>query len=296
MSTGSRRAPVRKISPSREWSITQLGKGFTLEGYSRAAEKTFLYIPEMKLGLDCGTVSGRQPQYTLLTHGHDDHSRDIPWVSQKENAQIWSPKRLVPYLENFIKYSAEVNFCEPFDRSYRSYTIHGVDAGEEFELNDRFSIKVIQCFHSVPSIGYAIREKRSKLKPEYHGMPGAEIAKLRKSGVQVSENLLVPFFVFLGDTSVKVFQDEYIFQFPYVICECTWIFGEDELERTEVDGHVHWDLLWPIVQSHPNTHFILTHFSLRYSVEEIVDFLETECDRLEIINVTIFTGTYQDSH
>lgn len=87
-------------------------------------------------------------------------------------------------------------------------------------------------------------------------------------------------------------DDQSIFEFPHVICECTWLFGEDELLRTAVDGHVHWEQLWPIIKAHPKTHFILTHFSHRYTVPEIVEFLDTACDKLEINNVTVFAGNY----
>jgi ribonuclease Z len=161
----------------------------------------------------------------------------------------------------------------------------------------KWSVRIIQCFHKVPSIGYAVSEIRQKLKPEYVGRSGVELAQLRKAGEQISQEVSLPKFVFLGDTSTQVFNDEVlvtdaqsIFEFPHVICECTWLFGADELVRTAVDGHVHWEQLWPIIKAHPNTHFILTHFSHRYTVPEIVEFLDSACDNLEISNVTIFAG------
>jgi len=290
-SSSSRRAPIRQTSPMREWSSFKFN-GFTMEGYSRAADRTFLYIAELKLGLDAGGVCGRQARWTFLTHGHDDHSKDIVWVSAREGSQIYCPTQIVPFIENHIKHSVQLNDCKPFDTSNVPFTLHGLLPGDEFEFNYRWSVRAIECFHKVPSIGFAVREKRSKLKPEYSALTGAEIAVLRKAGTVVSQDMLIPTFVFLGDTGIEVFKDEYLWEFPYVICECTFLWGEEELARTFVDGHIHWSQLWPIVVQQPQTHFVLTHFSHRYSVEEIVTFLDAECDRLHLSNVTIFAGNY----
>ena len=67
------------------------------------------------------------------------------------------------------------------------------------------------------------------MKPEYQGLPGKDIGALKKSGVEVSDLVNHPLFAFMGDTSIEVFSDESVFQFPVIIVECTFIKGEEEL-------------------------------------------------------------------
>jgi ribonuclease BN (tRNA processing enzyme) len=47
--------------------------GFTIQGASRAAEYTGLWIPEWGLLLDCGLPTRVQPRAVLCTHTHTDH-------------------------------------------------------------------------------------------------------------------------------------------------------------------------------------------------------------------------------
>lgn len=77
----TRAGPVDKI-PEREWKKYALGPNWTMVGYSRAADRTFFYIPELKLGLDAGGCRGRQPDYTFITHTHIDHSIDSWYIAR----------------------------------------------------------------------------------------------------------------------------------------------------------------------------------------------------------------------
>lgn len=50
--------------------------------------------------------------------------------------------------------------------------------------------------------GYVVYERRNKLKAEYHGLSGSEIAKIRQSGAEVSQVVDTPLIAFTGDTLV----------------------------------------------------------------------------------------------
>ena len=47
-----------------------------------------------------------------------------------------------------------------------------------------FLIRALQTHHGGVSLGYSLVSVREKLKPEYMGTPGPELAKMRKSGVE----------------------------------------------------------------------------------------------------------------
>ncbi|MFF7296245.1 hypothetical protein [Streptomyces sp. NPDC008265] len=134
-------------------------------------------------------------------------------------------------------------------------------------------------------MGYAFAERRRTLLPEYEelrrryaeqGRGGAEfgrfLAQRRKEGAEVGHEVDKPLFAFLGDTHVSVFADNpWLFDYPVVITECTYL-DDAELERADRVGHTVWSRLKPVVEAHPETLFVLTHFSLRHSDREVLAF------------------------
>jgi ribonuclease Z len=99
---------------------------------------------------------------------------------------------------------------------------------------------------------------------------GKELGELRKKGEAIEEEFWDPFFVFMGDTSIAVYErNPMLFDYPTIITECTFIPDPSEdqeeiLARCHRDGHIHWTQLEPYVRSHSKTNFVLMHFSLRY--------------------------------
>ena len=190
--------------------------------------------------------------------------------------------------------SWELNLCMDLGVHHK-LPIKGVAAGEthKWGKKDKFLVTVFDCIHKVPTVGYAFSEPRSKLKEEYQGKPGKELGQLRKEGVEISEIYIHKMFVYMGDTAATVFDiNPWLFDYPTIITECT--FFKDEHERAERDGHTHWDSLMPHILAHPNVKFILIHFSLRYSVEEVNEFFADLANReenpIDISNVTIVVG------
>jgi ribonuclease Z len=107
-------------------------------------------------------------------------------------------------------------------------------------------------------------------------MTGGEFGKLmalrRREGVAVDQEVRRPLFAFLGDTHVNVFErNPWLLTYPVVITECTYLY-DTELERADRVGHIVWSSLKPIVEANPDTLFVLTHFSLRHSDQEVLDF------------------------
>jgi len=90
-------------------------------------------------------------------------------------------------------------------------------------------------------------------------------------------------FVFLGDTTHHVFeQDPDILSYPVVIVECSFLYAE-QMDLALSKGHICWEGgLEPFVKDNSDTLFVLIHFSLRYSLEEI----DTYFKKLNLRNVT----------
>jgi ribonuclease BN (tRNA processing enzyme) len=60
-------------------TIKTLNNRFTLTVFSRSAETTAFFVPEMDMILDAGTVViTKKLRRLFVTHAHSDHSLQIP--------------------------------------------------------------------------------------------------------------------------------------------------------------------------------------------------------------------------
>eukprot|EP01105_Mastigella_eilhardi_P022641 TRINITY_DN5601_c0_g1_i1.p1 TRINITY_DN5601_c0_g1~~TRINITY_DN5601_c0_g1_i1.p1 ORF type:complete len:309 (-),score=75.41 TRINITY_DN5601_c0_g1_i1:1002-1928(-) len=280
-------APVCNNNPWREWRSASLpcGRGWKLsvEGYSRAADKTFLYVRELRLALDAGVCGSRTPPWVFVTHAHEDHIGDMPFMAKrKDGVVIFCPDKSKEALEALVRATVKANLCNFKGDGWREdlfrCKFHGLKPGEVFEIPEMgsmgASVEVFECFHSAPCIGYGVSLRKKRLAARMQGKPGKEIAAARARGEVVDEVVLEPVFAFLGDTTVEAFtRSPRILEFPVVITECSHIpVGADEEVESKRDKHTHWNDLSSIVEAHPNTTFVLIHWSLRYTIAEIENF------------------------
>ncbi|AQZ62167.1 Metal-dependent hydrolases of the beta-lactamase superfamily III [[Actinomadura] parvosata subsp. kistnae] len=274
--------------PFRQWKTWRIpGTDLTLTGYSRANDKTFFHIPELRCCLDAGLCEGRQVDTVFLTHTHHDHAKDLDFLASKASGvDIYLPAASVPYAEAYLRASAELNHGADFDATLAGgHRLHGVKQDDEIVFGRRgHHVRVVECEHKVPCMGYAFSERRKALRPEFEEMWrsmtaegrdaefGRFVALQRKKGVEVDAEVSRPLFAYLGDTHVSVFErSPWLFDYPVVITECTFL-DDAELERANRVGHTVWSRLKPVVEAHPRTLFVLVHFSLRYSDQEVLDF------------------------
>lgn len=272
--------------PFRQWKTWRMPGDLTLTGYSRANDKTFFHVPELRCVLDAGLCEGRRAENVFLTHTHHDHVKDLDFLAARDGgADIWLPAEAVPYAESYLRSSAELNHGAAHDPALAGHRLHGVRGGDTFAFGRRnHRVRVVRCEHKVPCVGYAFSAPTTSLLPEYADLRdellrtgrGAEfgrvMARKRAEGVAVDEVAHRPLFAFLGDTHTDVFADNpWLFDYPVLITECTFL-DDAEKERADRVGHTVWSRLAPIVAAHPETLFVLTHFSLRHSDREVVEF------------------------
>lgn len=151
-----------------------------------------------------------------------------------------------------------------------------------------WTIDVVECVHRVPSVGYCIKEIRSKLKEEYKGLKGKEIASLKKEGKQIIDEVEYKQFVFMGDTTVKVFElHPEVFTYSTIFVECSFI--QDETEKKAISTtHIHWNFLKPFVKENPQCLFVLIHFSLRWSEKQLEEYFREEVNKEGISNLGLW--------
>ena len=271
--------------------------GLRLKGHSRSTEMTCFYIPELCIYFDAGVHGYYNCDHIFVTHGHGDHIQSLNGILKSQNQErskkatpIYCPQEITKMLAKFIESFFQVNANNPYLKCHKIVNMKGVTAGERIPLkikNHNYIIDAFTCFHSVPTLGYGISESREKLIDELRGKPQSEIVAMKKTGVAITKTIEVPLVCYLGDTTHEVFEkkgNEKIFEYPNIIVECSFLEKDDMIEATK-RHHMHWDLLKEIIEKHPDCHFILIHFSLRYSDSEIEKFFTDKLFK----NMTVWT-------
>lgn len=286
--------PQSSRSETLEWRFPKPYSHYVLTGKSRAAWHTSFVIPQLNLLLDAGLcVNKLRPKHIFLTHGHSDHTLLSPaFVKGDDPPDIYCPQEMRTALDNFIHAKTILNLggvidvddeIAHSDDSQKSddsapglldthYT-HGVKHSDIVSLRRAKDIQalVFNCDHTVPCVGYVFTSTTYRLKPEYGSIPGQELKKLRQSGVEITAPHTTPIFAFLGDTTAATLASDPIWLqegIPVVITECSFLYEEhkDQAVKTK---HTYWPDLEKVVRRWPKTTFVVMHFSLRYSDEEI---------------------------
>jgi ribonuclease Z len=170
---------------------------------------------------------------------------------------------------------------DPRPAHLRTHMTYGLRPGDTVPLRRlkgpvEITATAFRCIHNVPSIGYVFYAATPKLRPEYRGLPGPELRELRLSGRELTAPHKVPVFAFLGDGTAETLAagPEWLKDgVKVVITECSFLYPEHRpvAERTK---HTIWEDLEPVIRKWKDTTFVITHFSLRYSDEQIKRFFQ----------------------
>ena len=246
---------------------------FAVEGRSRAGHETYFRVRELGIGLDVG----RGPdllvpmQHLFVTHAHLDHAAGIAfWAAQRRLQQlgggtVFVPSEAAPDFRELLRLQEKLTGSE-FD-----VTVVGLAAGEELRFDSRHVVRAHPAPHRVAARAWEIVEVRHHLLPQYCGLAPAEIARLRRHGVTVDEEYRRALLFYTGDTDRGLLEQcDEAFRSEVLMIECSFV-AEGHRERAARYRHIHVDDLADFSDRFENDLIVLTHFSRRYSREEILD-------------------------
>mmetsp|Transcript_19540 Transcript_19540/g.52674 ORF Transcript_19540/g.52674 Transcript_19540/m.52674 type:complete len:408 (+) Transcript_19540:186-1409(+) len=159
---------------------------------------------------------------------------------------------------------------------------------------DMLRVRCVRLFHGrCTALGYVISRPphaRKVLRDDLWGCDKDETQRNVKAALALGEQVNVveqvpmqPLCAYLLDTTVEALlqptMEAALQDCPVVIIECSFLEEAMESEAA-ARGHVCWSQLAPFVRDHlgRGRTWILTHFSLRYSDEQIVAFF-TDADK-----------------
>jgi len=245
--------------------------GIPIEGVSIAGHESFYKLPGFRTLLEFGRAPEDVVGYSTVcvSHGHLDHMAGLAhFASRRRLAALPSARVFVP-AETSAHVAQWVDACEKLEGIPYGLDVVAVSPGDRIPLRNDLALTVLPGRHRVPTVGFLFSEVRQKLLDELAGKDGAEIAALRASGAAVTRREEIPLLAYPGDCGEEIFDAcPELFRARVLLLECSFLLPEDR-ERAREYAHIHLDDILARADRFENEAVVLTHFSQRYSPDEI---------------------------
>ena len=148
------------------------------------------------------------------------------------------------------------------------YTVIPLEPDKEIEVKNNIFLRAFATMHTVPSNGYVLLERRSKLKPELVGLPQDQLVELKKRGQEITQLMEIPLVCYTGDTMWGPhFDRPDVLNAKILITECTFL-EPGHRDRAAVGKHLHLDDVVELVKKSKAEAIVLTHLSRRTHMGE----------------------------
>jgi ribonuclease Z len=244
--------------------------GVLVIGYSLAGEETVVGLPELNICFDVG----RAPREIIpidnvcLSHGHMDHAAGVAYYLSQRGFIGAPPGRVIVHRDQARNIQRLMDVWRDIEGHYAPGEIEGVLAGDEVAIRRNLVVRVFDVVHGALALGFAIVERRHKLKSEFIGLTGPEIVALKKKGVEIQQETEISLAAYCGDTSTGPFLDlPHVRDAELLIIECTF-FDHDHLRRARQGNHIHISDLRDVMDRVNAKHVLLTHVTRRTDIRQ----------------------------
>jgi len=263
-------------NPGRPVSL-RLG-ALDVVAYSISGLATYVEVPAFDAVFDLGhcTVEASRLRNVVLSHVHQDHSLGVVrHLSLREmtgarSSHIYVPAESRDALVDVLRAYATLEGRERFDLDT---VVHGVAAGETFQLSPHRRVRAFDVVHRIASRGYTVVETRRKLKPAFVGLPGEAIRAAHERGEDLYDRQEANLFTYVGDSTIETLERHpEVGESEVLFLEATHLPGTSP-EASARYGHTHLDEIAALFDRRPEVfrspHVVLKHFSMKYDERDI---------------------------
>lgn len=253
--------------------ITEVKAGkYTIRGVSVGGVYTSLLVPELGALFDAGITLRALigAEHLFLSHGHADHMGGlvgllgIRGMQGRAPLRAFMPQQIHAELVGALE---QMTSMHHFDLSMDMVPVH---PGDEHELRRDFFVRVLKAHHVVPTVGYQFFQRVKRLKPEFLGLSGPDIAARRRAGEGLFDEEERLELAYVTDTLLRVIDTSpSILKTPVLILECTFLDEKRSVELSHKICHIHLDEIVLRAEEFENEHLVLMHFSQLYPPAEV---------------------------
>jgi ribonuclease Z len=257
--------------PPGRGRVTIEAAGIPIEGVSIAGHESFYKLPGFRTLLEFGRAPEDVVGFSTVcvSHGHLDHIAGLTHFASRRRlgglpaARVFVPAQAAPHVAQWV------DACEKLEHIAYEIQVVPVSPGDRIGLRNDLELTVLPGRHRVPTVGYLFSEVRQKLLDDLAGKDGRQIAELRAGGVAVTRREEIPLLAYPGDCGEEIFEAcPELFRARVLLLECSFLFPDDR-DRAREYAHIHLDDVLARADRFENEAIVLTHFSQRYSPEEI---------------------------
>ena len=246
---------------------------FLIEGASRAGHETYFRIRELGVALDIGRCPDLvvPMEHVFVTHAHLDHAAGVAFYAAQRKLQRLDVGTIYVPAESKDGFEELLAVQRRLTGSTLALEIVGLSAGDEVRFGRNHLVRAHAASHRVAARAYELVDVRHHLREEFFGRSPEEIGKLRREGVKVDEPYARSLLFYTGDTDRGLLENcEAAFKSEVLMIECSFI-EDGHQDRAAQYRHIHIDDIADFADRFENEMIVLTHFSRRYSRDEIRD-------------------------
>ncbi|WNG29601.1 MBL fold metallo-hydrolase [Cystobacter fuscus] len=272
--------------------LTEVSAGpYTIRGISVGGVYTSLQVPELGVVLDAGVPirSFAGMDRIFLSHGHSDHASALGsllgirgLIGKDTPPRVFLPAEIEAPLRETLAVQGRLL------RASLDVETVPMLPGDTHSLGHGLWVRAFRTHHPVPSLGYQFFRRVSKLKPEHQHLPPEEIARGRKAGADLFDEMERLELAYATDTLSRVLETSpELFDSRVLILECTFLDGKRTVADAQERWHLHFEEISARAERFQNEALVLMHFSQAYSPAEVHAVLRAQVperlrDRLRI--------------
>jgi ribonuclease Z len=276
--------------------LTMISPNWTITGYSTAMFSTWYFVSECGILFDCGDgvsagllQKARKVKHVFLSHADRDHVAGLLQFNQlnaRRGLKIYYPR-------DCGSFSAIADFSAKFDPQVSGTQWIPLEAEQEIRVRHDLMVRAVENRHVVTdgsqtkSLSYFVDTVSRKLRAEFEGLSGQEIAAIREAqgDAAITHESRSTKLVYSGDTPIE--RDGRYQNTETLIHEATFLNeAEIDPDNPRRNKHSSLDQVMKMVAGSEIKQLILGHFSSRYSHAQIDEAIAREVE-LHGINIVI---------